>query len=250
MSRLTRKIVFVVSAVALAAVFWLGYGNLAPFGHIATAYAQVVNAITVPQRHITDAVTDVNFDIRGFDTLGEEFILFTSVIGVVLLMRKTPHEEIGDHEDKIAARKVPFPSDAVRVSALFLVPPTVLFGWYIVSHGQVSPGGGFQGGVILASAPLLVYLCAAFPEFRKAAPPRLIEVTEAIGAAGYIAVGVACVALGALFLQNVLPLGQSGSVTGGGTVVYIDVAVGLEVSGGFVLALLSYLAELMERKES
>ena len=51
-----------------------------------------VNAITVPERHITDAVTAVNFDIRGFDTLGEEFILFTSVLGVVLLMRRQTDE--------------------------------------------------------------------------------------------------------------------------------------------------------------
>jgi multicomponent Na+:H+ antiporter subunit B len=119
-----------------------------------------------------------------------------------------------------------------------------------VTHGQITPGGGFQGGVILASAPLLLYLCAEYAEFRDAFPQRLIEISEAIGAAGYILVGGACVALGGLFLQNVLPLGESGSVTGGGTVVFIDLGVGLEVSGGLSLALLVYLEELLEDKEA
>ena len=53
----------------------------------------MVNAVTVPERQITDAVTAVNFDIRGFDTLGEEFIMFVSVMGVALLLRKQPSDE-------------------------------------------------------------------------------------------------------------------------------------------------------------
>ena len=64
-------------------MFFLAYSPLAPFGYVQSQYGDMVNAITVPERHITDAVTAVNFDIRGFDTLGEEFILFTSVMGVL-----------------------------------------------------------------------------------------------------------------------------------------------------------------------
>jgi multicomponent Na+:H+ antiporter subunit B len=250
MTRQIRGVFFLLSAAMLAWVFLLAYGRLAPAGFAQSNYGDTVNAITVAERHITDAVTDVNFDIRGFDTLGEEFILFTSVVGVILLMRRQKDEPTGDHEDNISGRAIPRASDAVRVTALLLVAPTVLFGLYIVTHGQVTPGGGFQGGVILASAPLLVYLCAEYKQFRAALPQRLVEVSEAIGAAGYILVGGACVALGGLFLQNLLPLGQSGSVTGGGTVVFIDLGVGLEVSGGLSLALLVYLEELLEEKEA
>jgi len=249
MTRRVRRIFFLLSAVLLIAVFWNGYSKLPPVGALTGTYGDVVNAITVPERHITDAVTAVNFDIRGFDTLGEEFILFTSVMGAVLLMRRQSDEPGGDHEDRARDRVVPNPSDAVRVTALLLVAPTVLFGIYIVAHGQVSPGGGFQGGVILSTAPLLLYLSGTFGQFRRAAPQRLIAISEAIGAAAYILIGGACVALGGSFLQNLLPLGQSASITGGGTVVFIDLGVGLEVSGGIVLILLVYLEELMEEKE-
>ena len=130
-------------------------------------------------------------------------------------------------------------SDAVRVASLLLIGPTVLFGLYVVAHGQVTPGGGFQGGVILSTAPLLLYLCADYHRFRRAVPQRFVEVSESIGAAAYILIGGACVALGGLFLQNSLPLGKSGSLTSGGIVPFIDLGVGLEVSGGLALALLA-----------
>jgi multicomponent Na+:H+ antiporter subunit B len=241
--------VFLVAALALAWTFFLAYSPLPPLGFVMSKYGDLVNSITVPERHITDAVTAVNFDIRGFDTLGEEFILFTSVMGTVLLMRRQKDEPVGDHEDQMPGRIVPRPSDAIRVTSLALVPITVLFGLYIITHGQITPGGGFQGGVILASAPLLLYLCAEYGQFRKALPPRVIAVSESIGAAAYILIGGIGLTAGGLFLQNVLPLGQSGTVTGGGIVALIDAGVGLEVSGGLLLALMVYLEELVEEKE-
>lgn len=249
MTRRVRRIVFLVAAAALAWTFFLAYRPLAPLGFVKSKYGDLVNSITVPERHITDAVTAVNFDIRGFDTLGEEFILFTSVMGIVLLMRRQPDEPAGDHDDQTPGRLVPLASDAVRITSLTLVPVTVLFGLYVVTHGQITPGGGFQGGVILASAPLLLYLCAEYGPLRRALPQRLVAVSEAIGAAAYILIGGIAVAVGGVFLQNVLPLGQNGSVTGGGIVPLIDVGVGCEVSGGLALALLVYLEELVEEKE-
>ncbi len=250
MNRHFRQAFFVLSAAGLALLLGWGYAGLPRFGQVTSIYADIVNAASVPQRHITDVVTAVNFDFRGFDTLGEEFILFTSVMGIVLLMRRTTDEPAGDHEDCARGRIVPAPSDAVRVVALLLVAPTILFGWYIVAHGQITPGGGFQGGVILSSAPLLLYLCGSYPKFRGAAAPRMTEIVEAIGAAGYVIIGAACVALGGLFLENLLPLGKTGTLTSGGMVPFINLSVGLEVSGGFVLILIVYLEELMEDKES
>jgi multicomponent Na+:H+ antiporter subunit B len=241
--------VFPIAAVALAWTFFLAYRRLPPLGFVNSEYGGLVNAITVPERHITDAVTAVNFDIRGFDTLGEEFILFASVMGTVLLMRRQKDEPAGDHEDHAPGRLIPPPSDAIRVTSLALVPVTALFGLYIITHGQVTPGGGFQGGVILASAPLLLYLCAEYSQFRKALPPRFVAISESIGAAAYILIGGIGLTASGMFLQNVLPLGQNGSVTGGGTVALIDAGVGLEVSGGLLLALLVYLEELVEEKE-
>lgn len=249
MTRRVRRVAFLIGAAALAWTFFLAYRPLPPIGFIKSSYGDLVNAITVPERQVTDAVTAVNFDIRGFDTLGEEFILFTSVMGTALLMRLQRDEPAGDHEDQAPGRAVPPASDAIRVTSLALAPVTVLFGLYVITHGQITPGGGFQGGVILASAPLLLYLCAEYRQFRSALPLRLVAISEAVGAAVYILIGGIGLTVGGVFLQNVLPLGQNGSVTGGGMVALIDIGVGCEVSGGLSLALLVYLEELLEEKE-
>ncbi len=249
MNRTARKFVFGFAAALLFFVLLSGYAVLPPMGYGNSNYGETVNAITVPERHIQDAVTAVNFDIRGFDTLGEEFILFTSVMGVLLLMRRQQNEPGGDHEDHLRNRIVPYQSDAVRVVSFALLIPTFLFGLYLISHGQLSPGGGFQGGVVLASACLLFYVAFGFRNFEKIATPHWIEAIESLGASGYALVGILSLILGGVFLQNLLPLGETGSLTSGGIVVLIDLAVGVEVASGFILMLLAYLEELMEEKQ-
>ena len=77
-------------------------------------------------------MTAVNFDIRGFDTLGEEYIMFASVLGVMLLLRRQPDERDGPPIDKQKGRRIPTASDAVRILTISLTGPVVLFGIYIV----------------------------------------------------------------------------------------------------------------------
>ncbi len=171
--------------------------------------------------------------------------MFTSVVGALVLLRRLRDENQARHEDQAPERQVPQPSDATRSFTLGLVGLVVLFGIYIVVHGQLTPGGGFQGGVILATAPLMVYLAGSFDQFRKITSHELVEVAEAIGAGGYAVIGAAALAFGAAFLQNFLPQGSVGSVVSGGTVALIDISVGLEVAAGFVLLLNAFLEEAL-----
>jgi len=244
--------VFLASVAAFAALFAAGLVRLHPFGEVHSqftdSYAQGVNSLTVPERHITDAVTAVNFDFRGFDTLGEEYIMFASVIGVALLLRRRHQHHHHPHpQDRVPGREISPASDAVRLLAVALVGPTVVFGIYVVVHGQVTPGGGFQGGVILASAPLLIYLAGEFQSLRRVAPRWLVEVAEAIGAGGYVVIGALSMFGLSTFLTNWLPLGRPGDVYSGGMVALIDLTVGLEVAGGFILLLLIFLEEVLLR---
>lgn len=249
MSERFRLALFLAGACGFAALFAWGLAGLPEFGQYLGPYGDVVNAITVPERQITDAVTAVNFDIRGFDTLGEEFIMFVSVMGVALLLRKQPDDEPAPADDKSPRRRVPRASDAVRVLSVGLIGPVALFGIYIVTHGQVSPGGGFQGGVILATAPLLIYLAGEFETLRRIAPHWLVEVSEAVGAGGYAVIGLIGIFAGEPFLTNVLPFGKAGEVTSGGIVPLINLTVGLEVSAGFLLLLMLFLEETLSEKE-
>jgi multicomponent Na+:H+ antiporter subunit B len=236
-----RRVVFLVAAGALAAVLAWGFGGLPPFGTFAGAYGQILNRVAVPQRHITDVVTAVNFDYRGFDTLGEEFIFFAAVLGVALILRTQRDEHAGHRADHATGRAVPPTSDAVRVLGLGLTPPTVLFSLYVVTHGHLTPGGGFQGGVILATGVLLIYLAGEFDDLHGLYTDTALERAEAVGGAGYVAIGLLGMAAGTAFLDNVLPLGRIGSVFSAGTVPLINLSVGLEIAAGLVLLLTTFL---------
>ena len=251
MSRTGRIAFFLISGLALLGTLLWGMRNLPPMGDYRGPYGNVLNGIAVYERHTTDVVTAVNFDYRGFDTLGEEFILFTSVLGGVLLLRRQKDEgkdEKKSKQDESEARRTISPSDAVKIITIGLVGPLVVFGVYIVSHGQLTPGGGFQGGVILASAPLLVYLGGDFETFKKIASHTLVEVGEAGGALAFIAIGFSGYFLGREFLQNVFPLGKTGMINSSGTIAAISLATGLEVAAGFVLLLHAFLEQTLEMR--
>jgi multicomponent Na+:H+ antiporter subunit B len=230
--------------VLTALLLW-GFGGLPGFGDFHGLYGDILSHVSVPERHITDVVTAVNFDYRGFDTLGEEFILFAAVLGVAVILRAQPEEGPGHVEDFATGRAVPPTSDAVRVLGLGLTPPTVLFAIYVIAHGHLTPGGGFQGGVILATGVLLIYLAGEFNDLHGLYTEPALEGGEALGAGAYIAVGLAGLMLGTAFLDNVVPLGTIGRLWSAGTVPMINVAVGLEVAAGFGLLLTTFLHQTL-----
>lgn len=247
-----RAAVGAAGIVGLILFLAIGFSGLPLSGHYPGPYGDVVAPLAVFARNTTDAVSAVNFDFRGLDTLGEEFILFTSALGVALLLRQSEDgsQEKGERHDRAPGHSAPPISDAVRTFGAATVGVTVLFGLYVVSHGAISPGGGFQGGVILATAPLVVYLCSTPAVFGQIAPRRLVEGAEALGAAGYALLGGLGLLAGGAFLQNVVPLGKTGTLSGGGTILLINLSVGLEVAGGIVLLMVAFLDEaLRERRD-
>jgi multicomponent Na+:H+ antiporter subunit B len=143
---------------------------------------------------------------------------------------------------------VPDTSLPVRVTGLGLVAPTILVGIYIVAHGHQTPGGGFQGGVILATALLLTYLSADYQTMRAVGPTWLIELAEGIGAAGFTLIGVAGLVAGESFFQNVLGKGTPGELLSAGTIPLSNAAVGLAVTGGFVFMLSEFLQQALTRR--
>jgi len=248
MSLRTRTRLFLAAGMGLLAFFIYGLLGLPPVGQQISGYATKLNSLTVPARHITDTVTAVNFDFRGFDTMGEEYILFTSVMGVLLLFRTQRDEVEEAPRNHAPGRQAPPSSDAVRVCALSLMAPTMLFGIYTVTHGQINPGGGFQGGVILATVLLFVFLAGDYEIFRKMDAHRAVELAESAGAAGFVLVGLAAIILNKPFLENVLPLAPAGTVLSGGTVPLISLSVGIEVGAGILLLSTAFLEEALVLK--
>jgi multicomponent Na+:H+ antiporter subunit B len=244
-SRRARLGLFAIAGAGFAAVLVIGFTGLPDFGSYHGVYGQVINGIGVSARHATDLVTALNFDIRAFDTLGEEFILFSSVLGVVLILRELGGESQDPHQAESDEHQFAGASSATRALAVALVPAAIVLGVYIVVHGQLTPGGGFQGGVVLAVGPLAVFLAGRYMRMKLVAPQSLVELGDAVGAAGYALVGLGGLVFAGIFFQNFLPAGTTGHILSAGQIPLASVAVGLEVSGAFLVCWTEFFDQAM-----
>src|SRR5205823_4058385 len=209
---------------AFGAMLAWGLSGLPAFGHFHGFYGQLLNAIALPQRHTTNTVTAIVFDYRGFDTMGEEFILFAAVVGVVLLLRATGRPTRAD----IARDQVR--SDALHVFGVAGAGVAILVGVWLAAFGLVTPGGGFQGGVAIASGVVVLFLTAGFRSWRRLARERFLDPFEGGGAAAYVALGIAALISGAPFLHNLLGPGKAGTLFSGGSMSLLNWAVAVEVA--------------------
>lgn len=242
MRETTRVRLFLVFGGIFLLLFCYAITDLPPWGDYRGPYGDVISRVAVYERHATDAVNAINYDYRAFDTLGEEFILFTAVLGVMMLLRREESaltREAGKLEDELRL------STTVRATALPAILLTVVFGFYIGLHGQLTPGGGFQAGVILASVPFLLYVCENTESFRRVTSHTAVEVVEALGAASYALIGLAPLAMGIPFLTNFLPLGKTGDAFSSGTIALISACIGFEVTAAFLLVGYTYLEEII-----
>ena len=244
MTPAVRRTVFLVGGAAFTGFYLWGLTGLPGFGNYPGPYGYIINAVAVAQTHATGVVSAINFEYRGFDTLGEEFILFVAATGVATVLRELRTERERDAEDEASDRRVPATGDAVRMVALLFTGPVLVTGWYLATHAQTSPSGGFQGGVVLATSLILVYLAGQYLVLRRLSPVQVTDAVEAVGAGSFAAIGIGALGTGAAYLANVLPLGNSpGAVNASGTIVLISFFVGVEVAAAFVLI----VSELLEQ---
>src|SRR5919204_783049 len=184
-----RLALFAAAAVGLGALLVWGLAGLPDFGDYQGKYGRIVARSSVPERKATDAVGVTTFDYRGIDTLGEEFILFVSVIGVLALLRTHRGDEEADDLEVEAIRNAAPPSESLALLGRVLAPIVLVLGIYVVTHGHLTPGGGFQGGVVLAAGLLVLYLATGRVALARLRPVEAFEAVEAVGAPGFPLIG-------------------------------------------------------------
>ncbi len=168
-------------------------------------------------------VTAIVVTYRGLDTLGEVAVLFIATAGVgFLLRRKKEHAESGTKRPA---------SEILQTGTAFLMPLIFLFGVYIFVHGHLTPGGGFQGGVVIASGVLLLMLANTSARINQ----TLLHFVESLSGAFYVGIGILGLVLAAGFLDNrFLPLGHFGTLCSAGAIPVIYSLIGLKVGSELV----------------
>ncbi|NPV88009.1 cation:proton antiporter [Coprothermobacteraceae bacterium] len=157
-------------------------------------------------------VTGVVVSYRGFDTLGEVTVLLLASLGVGMLLAQRYDTER------------PRPGFVTEYGARFLAPYLLVFGAYIFIHGHLTPGGGFQGGAVVATTLALLYLVVM--GFQR---PRALYWIETLSGWVFAGLGIAGLIVSGSFLSQIMPLGQPYRLLSAGIIVPIYVAIGLKV---------------------
>jgi multicomponent Na+:H+ antiporter subunit B len=213
------------------AVLLLGYTPDAELNLTARYYAER----TAAEIGAANIVTAIVVTYRGLDTLGEVTVLFLSATIVGLVLAR------GSGHGRIPSIRTPV-GELLGTGARVLVPLILLLGVYVFVNGHLTPGGGFQGGAIVASGILLLLLADPLRQFSHG----LIAAIESVAGIAYVAIGVLGLVLAGGFLDNrILPLGTLGELASAGAIPLIYSLIGLKVGAEFS----SMLASLSETEE-
>jgi energy-converting hydrogenase B subunit I len=193
-----------------------------------------------------NAVGTIVFDFRGYDTLGETLILITAVITVGVVFGRGAFIE----EERAELRHVkPTP-----VQSLFGTPVIIVlmcFGLLLIFGGHLTPGGGFQGGSVLATAFFISIVIYGIRQNPFSYSHDFLIGMETLGALMFLLMGVVGVMVSGYYLYNVganiwgqgfLEFLKYADPTNAGMLPYLNVAVGLEVFGSLSIAAV-FLAE-------
>ena len=247
MTRRLRIGIFVPALLGFSAVLVWGLAGLPDFGNYKGPYGFLLNHVVTPERHATNVVGATVFDYRGVDTMGEEFILFAAVMGVVLLLRSSGRdEEEGEAHDRVR-------SDAIRVVGTLMVGGGVLVGLWLIAFGYVTPGGGFQGGLAVAAGALMLYLAVGLKAFRPFGNEQIVDPVDAAGAGGYAIIGIAGLVASGSFLHNLFGPGEVGTLWSSGSIALLNWASGLEVAAANLMLFSEFIDQYLvplSRKQS
>lgn len=133
----------------------------------------------------------------------------------------------------------------VKCGADMFLPFAVVFGIYIILFGTVSPGGGFQGGVMVAAAAILIYLGYDYKTTKGVINTEVLRTGEALGATLYVVLAFLGLFFAANFCRNIFyNCGEVGDLISAGTITFMGYSVGFKVLTGVSFLLMLMLALL------
>ena len=192
---------------------------------------------TVAKSEVANVVTAIVVNYRGFDTLGEVTVLFLATTGLASILYRKEDEEEVERLNKPS-------SSLLQTGSKFLFPLVVLLGIYVFVHGHLTPGGGFQGGAIIATGFLLMLI--AYQKYHVG--HAMLTWVESLAGITFVTIGIWGLLTGGTFLENsYFPAGTLNSLISGGAIPIIYIAVGFKV-GAELTGVLDILLNTKEDK--
>ncbi len=175
-----------------------------------------------------NVVSGIITDYRAFDTLGEVTVLFTGVTAALVTIKKNK-----DTEKPIEKKsKGKMENRILTIITRTVVPLAHVYGFYVILHGHLSPGGGFSGGAILGASLILTTLAFGQAYTDKILPPEKTKILESLVIILIVIVGFIGVFSNKPFLTNKASgfyMGQAGDLIGAGFIPIITIAIGIKV---------------------
>lgn len=173
-------------------------------------------------------VTNMILCYRGFDTFGETCVLFIAATCVIVLLRR--NEEEIENTKETDWKYEPKPDAILQTITLILVPVIMLFGFYIILNGHLSPGGGFSGGATIGAGLILYVTTFGFHKTQRFFSEKTYDVVKVGALSLYSVTMIYYFYTGANMIKNVIPTGTPGDILSGGMILPINIFVGLEVA--------------------
>ncbi len=137
-----------------------------------------------------------------------------------------------------------------KCGADFLTPFVLVYMFYVILHGHLSPGGGFQGGVLAVAVIVFIYVGHGYENTVKMLNIDFMRRTEGFAVTVYIVIAFLGVVFAAQFCENfAFDNGNIGDLLSSGTIAWMDEAVGLNVVTGVSVLTLSALGVLARKDE-
>ncbi|MCL2791705.1 MAG: hypothetical protein FWD87_01315 [Spirochaetaceae bacterium] len=219
-------LVSVLLTIGIVGVLLLALSQMPQFGDPASptnneVYERYVQR-GVEDTGATNIVAAIILDYRAFDTLGEAFVLFTALIGVIMLVRTSCGSQF-----ILVERTQPL---MLRFMIMLISPFILIYGIYILLNGHLTPGGGFSGGAILGSALSLYAISFGAQKVRTLLSFKTLLISISIALLFYAIVKGYSFVIGASGLSSGIPLGTPGNLFSGGLIVPLNISVGIVVA--------------------
>ncbi|NCB01997.1 MAG: hypothetical protein EOM67_07495 [Spirochaetia bacterium] len=196
----------------------------------------------------SNIVSAIYLGYRAFDTLGETIVLLVAIIGTMGIIGELKRMSIDRHTPisfNFTLEKEKRESNSLRTHLLEVVtskigPIILLYGFYVMMYGHIWPGGGFQGGVIIASGIVFFFLGNPSENRIKANQKQFLHLLEATSFLLFILASLLSLLFHEEFFSNIFPLFHYPKER---FVIFLNSMIGLKVGSSIALMSISMIQE-------